>query len=249
MKLNPDKIFSKLFLKDINYSKKKFSILIPYRNNLYQNRFEQLKTIIPYLEEKLSKYSNNFKIIVIEQNDDGQKFNRGSLLNIGHELAEKNNSEYLIFHDVDLLPNNDILKYYLTFPHKPIHIGNRITKYTYDLFIGAVFSVSIKDNKKVNGFSNCFWGWGGEDDAYLNRMVKNDMTIYKVAEGVYDEMPHKKDWKNVIPKEIKRKLIGENKYKWKYDGINSIKYEILNKKYLTKSGKSLKYTVKLETKC
>lgn len=247
--LNPKKIFNKLSLTAIKTSNEKFSILIPYRDNAYQNRSEQLKTLIPYLEEKLSKHTNDFKIIVIEQSNDDKKFNRGALLNIGHLIAKEFNSKYIIFHDVDLLPDDDILKYYLTYPESPIHIGNKITKYSYDLFIGAVFSVSINDNKKINGFSNCFWGWGGEDDAYLNRLVANKILVDKAVDGSFNEILHKKDWRNVMPKDARKKLAQKNFYNWKYDGISSIKHIVIDRKYLTKSGRSIKYTVKLDPNC
>ena len=30
---------------------------------------------------------------------------------------------------------------------------------------------------KVNGFSNRFWGWGGEDDDMANRIFANNLYI------------------------------------------------------------------------
>ena len=63
----------------------------------------------------------------MEQSDDGRKFNRGKLLNIGFDIARKNkcrpasntsttrtgngqisNHDVFIFHDVDLLPGHDL---------------------------------------------------------------------------------------------------------------------------------------------
>ena len=38
------------------------------------------------------------------------------------------------------------------------------------------------DLKKINGFPNHFWGWGGEDDAMLKRIKKHKLEIYKPIE-------------------------------------------------------------------
>ena len=40
---------------------------------------------------------------------------------------------------------------------------------------------------KVNGFSNRFWGWGGEDDDMANRIFANNLYIsrYPVAISRY----------------------------------------------------------------
>ena len=41
-----------------------------------------------------------------------QKFNRGILLNIGFDLAKKKNYDYYIFHDVDSLPDEELMNLY-----------------------------------------------------------------------------------------------------------------------------------------
>lgn len=47
--------------------------------------------------------SASFHILVIEQTDDGRKFNRGKLLNAGFDMA-RDDYDVFVFHDVDLLP-------------------------------------------------------------------------------------------------------------------------------------------------
>ena len=34
----------------------------------------------------------------------------------------------------------------------------------YDALVGGVLTMHIDDMVRVNGYSNAFWGWGGEDD-------------------------------------------------------------------------------------
>lgn len=39
----------------------------------------------------------------------------------------------------------------------------------YHEFFGGVSGLTVKQFKKINGFPNAFWGWGGEDDDLWNR--------------------------------------------------------------------------------
>jgi beta-1,4-galactosyltransferase 1 len=39
----------------------------------------------------------------------------------------------------------------------------------YDGFFGGAVALSTENIKQMNGFSNLFYGWGGEDDDTLNR--------------------------------------------------------------------------------
>lgn len=67
----------------------------------------------------------DFVIYIIEQTNDGRKFNRGKLLNVGYDLAKKDGCAVVVFHDVDLLPSDELLPYYCTVPEpsKPCHIA------------------------------------------------------------------------------------------------------------------------------
>lgn len=57
-------------------------------------------------------------------------FNRGMLLNIGFKEALKfNNYKCFIFHDVDLMPENDRNKY--SCPSSPRHLSVAVDKFNY----------------------------------------------------------------------------------------------------------------------
>ena len=164
------------------------TILVPFRDQMQQKRSEQLTKFISHM----MRYHPDWKILVIEQSDDGRKFNRGALLNIGTKYAERMGAKYVVYHDVDLIPLSLLTPLYTAFPTHPIHMGAAYKgKYAGKDFIGQAFSISIDDAKTINGFPNHFWGWGGEDDAMLRRLKRHHIKIWKptVSEG-YKVLEH-----------------------------------------------------------
>jgi len=151
------------------------TIIVPFREQQEQKRGEQLLKFILHMK----RYHPTWPIIIVEQADE-EKFNRGALLNIGTKYAEKLGAEYIVYHDVDLIPLAPLVPYYEAFPEKPIHIGTAYKdKYSGSGFIGQVLSMSLKDIKKTNGYPNSFWGWGGEDDALRNRLKKKEIKVWQ----------------------------------------------------------------------
>jgi len=76
-------------------SSHKLGIIIPYRDRANQ-LFEFKKEIGKHIDF-------DFEVIVVEQLGD-QDFNRGKLLNIGFLKAEELGCDYVVFHDVDMIP-------------------------------------------------------------------------------------------------------------------------------------------------
>jgi hypothetical protein len=149
------------------------TIIVPYREQAEQQRSQQLLKFTQHMK----RWHPTWPIIIVEQVDE-EKFNRGALLNIGSRYAQKFGAEYVVYHDVDLIPLAPLVPYYEAFPQKPLHIGTAYKgKYGGPGFIGQVLSMSMKDVKKSNGYPNMFWGWGGEDDALRNRLKKKGMEI------------------------------------------------------------------------
>lgn len=219
-------MFVPLDLKDLKELPKSIpTILVPFREQLEQKRGEQLQKFINHMK----RWHSDWPIIIIEQSQ-GKKFNRGALLNIGTRYAQKLGSEYVIYHDVDLIPLSPIVPYYTAFPQQPIHVGSIYKdKYSGDGFIGQALSISIKDIKKINGFPNMFWGWGGEDDAMRNRIKKHNLKVWRpTIDSGYKVLEHKDtrlipDAKNMRKWEDVKEDTGKH-------GFNDIKWDLLEKK-------------------
>lgn len=77
----------------------KLAIIVPYRN-----RPKQLEKFKTYLKQYLENRGYEYFIIVVEQADD-KSFNRGKLLNVGFKEAVRRRCDYVVFHDVDMLPS------------------------------------------------------------------------------------------------------------------------------------------------
>ncbi|ETN65295.1 hypothetical protein AND_002941 [Anopheles darlingi] len=83
-----------------------------------------------------------------------------------------------------------------------------------------------KQFRTVNGFSNSFWGWGGEDDDMSNRLKHFGFHIarYPVNIARYTMLNHKKEKAN--PKRFEKLVNGPKRYD--SDGLNSLHYQLLN---------------------
>lgn len=154
----------------------KLGIVVPYRN-----RFEHLEIFKKVISNYLEKKGIDFEIIIVEQ-DNAKLFNRGMLLNIGFTYAEKMGCDYVVFHDVDMLPF-DVNYLYSS---KPVHLATGFVKdginnrIIFDTYFGGVTLFPIEDFKEINGYSNKYWGWGYEDDDLLLRCKKNDIYLDEI---------------------------------------------------------------------
>eukprot|EP01046_Picozoa_sp_COSAG06_P017349 COSAG06_NODE_1175_length_10410_cov_7.148579_6_plen_591_part_00 len=170
------------------------AIIVCFRIQSGQRREAELQEFMPHMRKMLDKLAaegeiKKYHIFVIQQKDsqdvDGIKFNRGKLLNIGFEIAKQKYDSF-IFHDVDLLPNEDLALYYACMPTVPIHIAACWHERGYTankFFFGGIVSFSQMNFTQVNGYPNNFWGWGGEDEVIMDRCTTNRIVPMKVQEG------------------------------------------------------------------
>lgn len=144
----------------------KLGVIIPYRD-----RKEHLEKFTKAIIKNLRNQKISYQIIVVEQTDE-KSFNRGILLNIGVKEAHELGCDYVVLHDVDMLPDDVDYSYSKT----PVHLAtdlistdNKESKIAYNYF-GGVTMFPINEFIRINGYSNKYWGWGFEDDDLLYRL-------------------------------------------------------------------------------
>lgn len=159
---------------------KKSIILVTYRS-----RETHLKCFLGYMKE----YFNELPICVIEQSDIN-KWNKGLLFNIGYKFVAKN-YDYIILHDVDFIPH--ILVDY-SYSNVPTLLSTECSQFNYqhcyDKFFGGVIGMSREHYELINGFSNQFRGWGGEDDHLLQSFTEKGIKTEKRLGNRFENFVH-----------------------------------------------------------
>ncbi|XP_040189877.1 beta-1,4-galactosyltransferase 3-like isoform X2 [Rana temporaria] len=210
--------------------KKKTAIIIPYRN-----REDHLKYLLYNLHPFLQRQQLNYGIYVIQQAGNFL-FNRAKLMNVGFKEAMRDEAwDCLFFHDVDLIPEDDRNLY--TCDGFPKHASVAIDKFNYTLpyrsSFGGVSALTPEQYQKVNGFSNSYWGWGGEDDDFSSRIQYSGMRISRPSAlvGRYKMIRHTPDKGN---KQNPQRffLLRRTLRTWRQDGLSSLKYKVLFKELL-----------------
>ena len=111
---------------------------------------------------------------------DKYRFNRAALINVGFRYSRKTTrANYMVMHDVDLLPLTRELSYGKPENGHVMHIAapGLHPRYNYPTFIGGILIISMEDFAKANGMSNLYWGWGLEDDEFYVRLKNVNVVV------------------------------------------------------------------------
>ena len=167
------------------------AILIPYRDREYhlQNLTQHLNR---YFQRHFNSSKDEFSLWIIEQaNDD--VFNKGWLGNVGLKeiMKAQPDTNCIIWHDVDLIPDDEegIVPY--NYCDSPIQLGSELEHFDWfvpsvHLNAGGVISMHLADWKQINGLSNSYVGWGGEDDDLFYRLQANNLLKGYQQWGPYE---------------------------------------------------------------
>ncbi|GMH74833.1 hypothetical protein TrRE_jg9405 [Triparma retinervis] len=150
------------------------ALLIPYRDReVHLRRFKE------YMATYMQVHHPGVNVTIwgIEQHD-SKPFNRAWLTNVGLTEVMKTlpTVQCIVQHDVDRYP-----KLYVDYTdcETPIQLSAENDEFNggipYREYAGGVVSLSPKHWKLINGMSNEYHGWGGEDDDLHYRLRENGL--------------------------------------------------------------------------
>ncbi len=210
-------------------ARSRVAIVVPYLDRDRNLRIF-LQHMHPFLQKQQLEYGIFVTEPVWERPDRTLQFNRGLMRNIGFKEATKN-AEYdcVVFQDLDLLPEIDNNSYACS--DLPKHICIAIDYQMYKPFrnkFGGVVSFREDHFQAANGYSNLYFGWGGEDDDLWERCFLSGVGMYHTTKrlGRYKGAPHRKDQRAAV----NRKLWHHASKRWKEDGLNTLKYTLLERR-------------------
>lgn len=194
---------------------KAIALVVPFRDRAshLENFRERIEELVEAWNKKDIKHT--WVVFVVEQFDN-ELFNRGWLFNVGFkyamEYARQNSMKFdcVVMHDVDILPTPVVDYGWCLWPNQ---LSGEIecwkNSVPYQDSTGGVISMSPAHWNQINGFSNEYQGWGGEDDDLYLRLKQNNLLRGGCHTFCQD--------KNRIPMVFRPKL-GEGRFTCLNDG-------------------------------
>ena len=171
----------------LNKNISKLKILLDTYRKSSQIDLPNYEIYVVRQQQKQVNYNIVPEEIVCNKNKENKngflKFNKGSLINTGCELAQKQNCDYIIIHNVHLLPKEDLIPEYFVYPENgPLNLSSSNDKYKLSGSFSpnqheriGILSINTGHYQQINGFPNHMWGWGFEDKIFLDRLTKNNL--------------------------------------------------------------------------
>eukprot|EP00445_Apocalathium_hangoei_P058412 CAMPEP_0204096206 /NCGR_PEP_ID=MMETSP0360-20130528/191819_1 /ASSEMBLY_ACC=CAM_ASM_000342 /TAXON_ID=268821 /ORGANISM="Scrippsiella Hangoei, Strain SHTV-5" /LENGTH=954 /DNA_ID=CAMNT_0051045541 /DNA_START=50 /DNA_END=2914 /DNA_ORIENTATION=- len=164
---------------NLSYSQtrpKRIALIVPFRDReAHLQRFrDRINSHVDAWNQKGIRH--DWTVYVVEQFDN-DLFNRGYLFNVGFrgamEHATRSGKPYdcVVMHDIDTLPEAGVDYGWCLWPNQ---LSGEIEccswSAPYPDNVGGVVSLSPAHWNQINGFSNEYDGWGGEDDDLYLRL-------------------------------------------------------------------------------
>ncbi|XP_026321376.1 beta-1,4-N-acetylgalactosaminyltransferase bre-4-like isoform X2 [Hyposmocoma kahamanoa] len=201
------------------------AIFVPYRD-----REEHLAIFLRHIHPFLIKQQLEYGIYVIEQLGN-RDFNKGILYNavfLEVQGLSPAGWDCYVFQDIDLLPLD--LRNLYSCPINPRHMSVAVdsleNRLMYRNMFGGVTILSAAQFLEVNGYSNMYWGWGGEDDDMSKRLRHRGYIISRTNASIarYTMLPHKRRRPNPNRIRILRQAINN----YLHDGLSNVKYDLVD---------------------
>jgi len=174
-------------------------IVVPYKGynddqeKTVNKYFHIKKEFIAFMKNVVNK---NLDLVIVDYSLH-EGFNRGLCIDVA--IKNMPDYNYYIIHDIDAIPDKDLLTYYYKYPVGPIHLAPRGTRYTFipeykdplkyfvrdsaTKFIGTIISISREHLLQINGFPNDINKWGHEDDLVRDRLLSKGIGYQYPSRG------------------------------------------------------------------
>lgn len=161
---------------DYCLARHRVAIIVPYRD-----RDQHLRGFLHNMHSLLTKQQLDYAIFIVEQKEE-QTFNRAKLMNVGFAEANKlYDFQCYIFHDVDLLPEDDRNLY--SCPEQPRHMSVAVDKFKYQfVFVFAFLQPST--SSKYNSPSGCLMAPYSEASQRSRKLSSRRLTASPTTTGV-----------------------------------------------------------------
>lgn len=244
---------------------KRLNIVVPYRD-----RESHLAQFVPHVAAYMARVHPDlsYRVTVAEQADDGLPFNRGALKNAGFLLGE-HDSDYACLHDVDYLPDDADYRWaddptsilWFGAETRPIAPETSDAQIKNDLesTFGGALLVPNGIMRRINGYSNLYWGWGFEDFDFSLRIRARRISTGR-RRGRFIPLDHDNEGFNIDATPSPIALVNRRFFQnaWSGgaipagDGLSSLKFTVVDRKIIhvddrPGAGPWVKATVRLET--
>ena len=162
----PEGVFPSTWIPVSNTKEHFISLVVPFRQR-DQHRLHFLQ----HWQKRMPLHVGEFTMLIYfvrQANTD--PFNRARLFNIGLKTA-MGHSQCVVVHDIDMIPDG---KVNYTDCVTPIQLSSEVDSWgnsvAYPTYTGGVVSATPAHWRHINGMSNKFVGWGGEDDELYHRL-------------------------------------------------------------------------------
>ncbi|CAH1795736.1 unnamed protein product [Owenia fusiformis] len=192
-------------------------------------REEHLRVFLWHIHAFLQQQLIQYVIYVVTQVEPTNIFNKAMTMNAAFiEATKMYPYSCVIFHDVDLIPESNNWPYTCETPvaHLAAYVDRLHYSLPYKNAFGGVVAFQKDEFKKVNGYSNSFWGWGGEDDDLGGRVRKHSLDIVRPTRTQlsYTMLRHARDPSNKV------NIGSYHVIRDPDDGLKTIKYTKLDLK-------------------
>uniref|UniRef100_H2YCN0 Galactosyltransferase C-terminal domain-containing protein n=1 Tax=Ciona savignyi TaxID=51511 RepID=H2YCN0_CIOSA len=163
--------------------------------------------------------------------------NTGYYFALNESRKHNNSFDCYVFHDVDMMPENDKNMYACTPGSNQVdHLACSVNKFNYNalccgMTVGGVLMFTSDQFEKTNGFSNRYWGWGGEDDDMNVRIRVNGLSVRRNSDHNicrYTMIEHKRDSLNPYVEETVDERVKTASDHAEVDGLTNLNTTVLS---------------------